>query len=84
MTAASVRILQRQPKGVKDHSLAAKNIFENIKEKNNSNFFCGLNLDELINFTEFLNNNSDGFKVNGNINPEVLFEYFLSVNNSFK
>lgn len=48
LSAAGVKVKQGQEKGIKEHSLAAQNIFKNIKNKNNNEVFLGINLNKLI------------------------------------
>jgi predicted metal-dependent hydrolase len=77
LTAASVKILQQQPSGIRDHSLSAKKIFSNIREISKKNIYAGLSLDELISFSQYLFDNAEILKANQSKNPEILFDKFL-------
>ncbi len=83
LTASGVKVLQRQEKGIKDHSLAAGKIFSSILESVNDDIFAGISLKALINFTDDIYTNAENLINNQNENTQIIFIPHLEIKTTF-
>jgi predicted metal-dependent hydrolase len=77
--ASGVKVRQKQPYGVYEHSRMAKLIFQKIKSENNLEYMLGLNLDEIINNCDYIMKNYNNFKTNIELSVEKVFNFELRI-----
>ncbi|GIW22395.1 MAG: hypothetical protein KatS3mg068_1402 [Candidatus Sericytochromatia bacterium] len=79
LCASGVKVRQEQEHGIYEHARLAKIIFEKIKVNENLNLLLGLNISDLINFCQYIMNNSDKFKSNKYLPVEKVFDFELRI-----
>ncbi len=78
LTAAGVKVRANNNRGIKRHGEKGAEIFRNLQNKHDREFFAGLRLEELIHFAEDISEHASDFEGHPDQPVEVVFRRYLN------
>jgi hypothetical protein len=77
VTAAAVKIRQKQAGGTREHATRAEKIFLSLKNETGQEYFAGLNFASLVEFCRTIAGKAEEWETNPGDQRHILFDTFL-------